>query len=355
MSYREGKPVAAAPPRSAPRRAAFSAFDVRPSQLTGVVLDNRYKIHGYLSGSTSRVYLAEDLQSSAPVVVKMLAPEAARNAALRQRILEQAREAVAVRHPNVIDILGVGQTPGGLPYLIMEALAGQPLIEVLRQSEKLPTDLALVLARQAAAGLSAMHRAGILHRHLKPSNLLVLGAPEQPYGLKLLDYGMAKGWESTAASNAHTLIGTIEYMAPEEILAEHADERSDIYSFGILLFQLFTGHVPFESTAGPVVLRHQLFSQVPPPSWLDDGIDPGLEAIILNATRKNPDNRYPSVQTLADDLDISVGLISGRIELRPLQQSPDVYLPRTDRGRDALEMLSRKFAEADAPDKTSGG
>src|SRR5262245_48513274 len=128
-------------PRSAPRRAAITSFQIRPSQLTGAVLDSRYKIHGYLSrGSSSRVYLAEDFDSGAPVVIKMLSPEAAQNAELRARIASEARASVAVRHPNVVDVLGVGETPGGLPYLVMEALPGEPLDEVLRKTPRISAD-----------------------------------------------------------------------------------------------------------------------------------------------------------------------------------------------------------------------
>lgn len=340
----EEKPDSLTPPRSAPRRAALSSFSVRPSQLTGAVLDDRYKIHGYLSrGATSRVYLAEDLESNAPVVIKMLSPEAARNPELRERIAVEARAGVLVRHPNVVDVLGVGETPGGLPYLVMEALPGEPLDELLRRTPMLSTDLALVLARQAAAGLAATHEAGVIHRDVKPGNLLVLGAPDQPYGLKLLDYGMAKLWDTGRTSATHTVVGTVEYIAPEQIVVEEVDARSDVYALGIVLFRLFTGHLPFETSVGPMVLRHQLFSPIPPPSWLDEHIDPELEAVIVNATRKHPDNRYPSMQALLQDLDAIVGLSSKEVTLRELERTPDAYEPQTERGREALEVLAQKF------------
>ncbi|HEY8945527.1 MAG TPA: serine/threonine-protein kinase [Polyangiaceae bacterium] len=310
------------------------------------MLDERYKIHGYLSrGATSRVYLAEDVDSGAPVVLKMLSPEAARDPELRARIAVEARAGVLVRHPNVVDVLGVGETPGGLPYLVMEALPGEPLDEVLRKTPLLPADLALVLARQAAAGLAATHDAGVIHRDVKPSNLLVLGAPDQPYGLKLLDYGMAKLWDMGPSSETHTVVGTVEYMAPEQIVVEDVNARSDVYALGVVLFRLFTGHLPFETSVGPMVLRHQLFSPIPPPSWLDDAIDSRLEAVILNATRKHPENRYGSMRDLLDDLDAIVGLSNKEVVVHDLRRTPDVYEPTTERGREALEVLARKFGK----------
>jgi serine/threonine-protein kinase len=344
MTDGASKPDSLVPPRSAPRRAALTAFQIRPSQLTGAILDGRYKIHGFLNrGSTARVYLAEDFETGAPVVVKMLSPESARNPELRARIATEARATIAVRHPNVVDVLGVGETQGGLPYLVMEALPGEPLDELLRKTPMLPPDLALVLARQAAAGLCATHAAGVVHRDVKPGNLLVLGAPDQPYGLKLLDYGLAKLWDQHPPSEANAIVGTVEYMAPEQILVEAVDARSDVYALGVVMFRLFTGQLPFETSVGPMVLRHQLFSPIPPPSWLDDEIDPRLEALILNATRKHPENRYPTMQALLADLDAIVGLSGNDVALRPLDKTPDAYEPRTERGREALDVLSRKF------------
>lgn len=344
MTNEEGKSDTLVPPRSAPRRAAVSAFPLRPSQLTGAVLEGRYKIHGHLNrGATSRVYLAEDAETGAPVLLKMLSPEAARNSELRARIAAEAHEAVVVRHPNVIDVLGVGETPGGLPYLVQEALPGELLDEVLRKTPTLPTDLALVLARQAAAGLAAIHDAGVVHGQVRPSNLLVLGAPEQPYGLKVLDYGAAKLWDSGPTSGTHTMSGTVEYLAPEQIVVEDVDERTDVYALGVVLFRLFTGQLPFETSVGPVVLRHQLFSPIPPASWLNDAIDPRIEALVANATRKRRENRYPTMLELSADVDAILGLSSAEVVPRSLARTPDVYEPRTERGREALEVLAQKF------------
>lgn len=330
------------PPRSAPRRAPLDAFSVRPSQLTGAVLDARYKIHGTLKrAANASIYLAEDLETAGAVVVKMLSPEAPPE--LRDRIATEARSAVAVRHPNVIEVLGVGETPGGLPYLVMEALPGEPLDEVLRKAPKLPAELCLVLGRQAAAGLAATHRAGVVHQEVRPANLLVLGAPGQPYGLKLLEYGVARLWDLGPGGDVHAVPGVVDYMAPEQIVVEPVGAKSDIYALGLVLFRLFTGQLPFESSVGPMILRHQLFSPVPPPSWLDDEMDPRIEAVILNATRKHPDNRYPDMDAMLEDLDAIVGLTSKAVSVRPLLRPDDIYEPQTLRAQQALEVLAQPY------------
>lgn len=331
------------PPPGASVALSFGQFKPQSSQLSGAVLGGRYKIHGFLSeGATSRVYLAEDVQTGSAVVVKMLTPNAARSLELRECMEREAQAALAIRHPNVVAVLGSGETGGGLPYVVMEALLGESLDEMLGRRGALPTDLALTLARQAAAALAATHAAGIVHRDVKPGNLLVLGAPERPYGLKLLDYGMAR-LGPNERTDRNTVLGTLEYIAPEQIVVEDVDQRADIYAFGVVLFRLLTGHLPFDNSAGPMVLRHQLFSPMPPPTWLDETLDPRLEAIILNATRKDPVNRYASMGEVISDLEAVLGLSSNEVKLRPLTREPDLYEPRSERGREALEVLSRKF------------
>jgi serine/threonine-protein kinase len=132
-------------------------------------------------------------------------------------------------------------------------------------------------------------------------------------------------------------------MAPEQIVVESVDARADLYSLGVVLFRLVTGHLPFETDAGPMVLRHQLFSPVPPPSWLDEGMDPRVEALILNATRKHPDNRYPTMAAFVADLEAILEHADREVGRRPLVRTPDVYVPTTERGREALRVLSQKF------------
>jgi serine/threonine-protein kinase len=130
-------------------------------------------------------------------------------------------------------------------------------------------------------------------------------------------------------------------MAPEQILAEPVDARSDVYSFGVVLFRMLTGHLPFEAEVPADLLRHQLFSPIPPPSWLLEGISPGLETIVLNATRKDPDNRYSGMAEVLADLErLELGK---HVELRSLLHTPDGYEAKSEQGRKAAEVLARRF------------
>jgi eukaryotic-like serine/threonine-protein kinase len=331
-------------PNAAGRRSA-SLHEFRPSesQLTGTVLGDRYKVHGYLTrGATARVYLAEDLTDNVPVAIKMLAPESNKAHELSPRMRREAEALRGIDHPNVIKVLDTGETLSGVPYLVLEALPGETLGDYLRRQGTPPFELALTLVRQAAQGLCAAHRAGIVHRDVKPDNFVLLGPIGEPFGLKLIDFGMAK-LSSSAGSGTHSILGTVEYMAPEQILMETVDARTDVYSLGVVMFRLFTGHLPFDTDGAADLLRHQLFSSLPPPSWLEEDLDRRLERMILTATRKNPDNRYGSMQLLLDDLDSMVGMSPNEVSQRPPPLVPDAYAPRTERGAEALGILAQKF------------
>lgn len=326
------------------RSASLHEFRPSESQLTGMVLGDRYKVHGYLTrGSTARVYLAEDLTDNVPVAIKMLAPESNKSHELSVRMLREADALRGIDHPNVVRVLDSGETTGGVPYLVLEALPGETLGDYLRRQGTPPFEVSLSLARQAAQGLCAAHRAGVVHRDVKPDNFVLLGPTGDPYGLKVIDFGMAKLDRQGGTSGTHTILGTVEYMAPEQILAEPVDARTDVYALGVVMFRLFTGHLPFETEAPGDLIRHQLFSSLPPPSWLEDELDQRIERMILTATRKHPDNRYADMQALLDDLDSLVGVSPAEVSVHPPRVAPDAYAPRTTRGSEALELLAQKF------------
>ncbi len=332
----------------APRGSAtFGSFGARESTRSGAVLAGRYQVRGFLTrGATARVYLAEDLATRSPVVVKMLAAETAASAEFRGRLVREAEAAKAIVHPNVVTVIDAGQTDEGAPFLVMEALLGESLGEYLRREGSIPFDTALILLKQAAAGLAAAHRAGVVHRDVKPDNFLLLGAPGEPYGLKVIDFGLAKLWNGdSSTSGAHNILGTAEYMAPEQILVETVDPRSDVYSLGVVMFRMFTGHLPFESVGQADLLRHQLFSTVPPPSWLNEKLDLRVDHVVRTATRKHRENRYSTMDALIADLDILLGLDSRELLTVPLAVIPDAYAPTSERGREAAQLLATKFGE----------
>jgi serine/threonine protein kinase len=244
-----------------------------------------------------------------------------------------------------VAVVDAGQTDEGAPFLVMEALLGESLGEYLRREGTIPFDTALILLKQAAAGLAAAHLAGVVHRDVKPDNFLLLGTRGEPYGLKVIDFGLAKLWHGSSGTSGAHILGTAEYMAPEQILVESVDPRSDVYSLGVVMFRAFTGHLPFESVDQADLLRHQLFSSVPPPSWLNDALDARVDRVVQTATRKHRENRYPTMDAIISDLDALLGLHSRALTAPTPSMAPDAYVPTSDRGREAAGLLATKFGE----------
>lgn len=329
----------------APRTETAFGFRVAATGRAGLLLGSRYEVRGFLSrGATSKVYLGHDQQTGSPVAIKILRSAARAKPGLRERFEQEACVGLRIDHESVVRVLAAEVPASGLCYIVMEPVLGESLGQLLRHGMAWAFDVRLRLARWAAEAVDAVHRAGVLHRDIKPDNFLVLGDREAPTGLKLLDLGMATdGADAAEDHDRGQVLGTAEYMAPEQILAEPVDARSDVYSFGVLLFRLFTEHLPFEDTHLVDTLRHQLFSPAPPPSWVADGMDDRLEGVILTALCKHPDNRYPTMAALLGDL---AALASGgQPVLVPRRQDPDAYVPSTDRGRGALRSLAVPFGE----------
>jgi serine/threonine-protein kinase len=319
-----------------PLRARRPALAGTTTRSSGLILDGRFKIQGFVDkGATARVYVAEDLATGEPVVVKRFAPTIAQREAVRARFPGEARALGAIDHPNVVRVISAGEHDGD-PYVVMEALDGETLGERLQREGALPVDVALDVTRAIARGLAAAHDAGVVHRDVKPENVFLVGPSEAPE-VKVIDFGMAHLDHEREREGIGLVLGTMQYMAPEQALGEAVDERSDVYALGVLMFRALTGHLPFDAKAVPLLLGHQLFSPAPPPSWLDEDLDPRIETVILCAMRKHPENRYATMHALLRDLD--------RTEAQgwPLVHEPDVYEPVTDDGREAVAFVAKRF------------
>lgn len=335
------------------RPVDLAHFCVRPSKRVGEFLGDRYRIEGLLgSGGTANVYVAVDTRIGHSVVVKQLNRDGVDNEGIRSRFLTEGEALANLQHPRIMRVLDFATGPDGLPYIVTEALVGETLASLLSRRPLLPPSITLMIARQTAQGLIAAHRAGIIHRDIKPHNLFLLGPRGAPFGVKIIDFGMAKVARSGQAHSdsfsdsggVHTVLGTIEYMAPEQAMTDPVDGRADIYGFGIVLFRLLTGHLPFQASSEIDLLCHQLYSPVPSPSWFDDTIDPHLDAIVTRATRKHPDNRYRNVREMLSDLDVALGLCHGDPADRSLVVEPDVYRPKNEKGREVAELLAQRHA-----------
>ena len=261
------------------------------------------------------VYLAEHPQIGRRVAVKVLRPEMIREQQLLVRFLNEARAANAIRHPNIIEVLDSGTTPEGVPYLVMELLEGEVLSARIRRVGKLPVREAMEFAYQTASALAAAHSKGIVHRDLKPDNLFVVPHPGDPSAremIKVLDFGIAKLQTLPTGGGMQTrtgmLMGTPVYMSPEQCLGTRAvDHRSDIYSLGIIMFEMLAGHPPFVSEGfGELVYMHL---NVRPPSMrdLNAEVTASIEGLIMKALEKSPDARQRSATELQMDIRNAAG------------------------------------------------
>jgi hypothetical protein len=235
------------------------------------------------------------------VAVKVLKPQLAADPSERSRFEREARKAAAVRHDHIVTVYRVGQTEGKtLPYLVMEYQPGETLAARLRRQGVLPPREAAELVRQAALGLAAAHARGLVHRDVKPSNILLAAVDGRA---KITDFGLARATAAgAAASQSGAVVGTPAYMSPEQITAPgKVDGRSDVYSLGVVLYEALTGERPFRGVAH-LVLGQVVHDEPRPPRKLNDAVPRDLETIALKAMAKEPEGRYATAGALAGDL-----------------------------------------------------
>jgi serine/threonine-protein kinase len=279
--------------------------------------------------------------------------DVAKNAVARERFLREVEVAATIGHPNVVQVLDAGERPDGSPFIVLEFLHGESLGDLLRRDGSVEPAFGLPMLCKAAAALDAAHRAGIVHRDVKPDNLFLLGERGAPYTLKVVDFGMAKLQEGSHLSQTGMTVGTIAYIAPEQALADPIDGRTDVYGLGVVMYRTLTGKLPFEARDDATLLAMHLFLPPPPPTSVRPGLDPRIEAVILTALRKRPENRYPTMAALLADLerisqpdappsagvDQPDGPRGGDVVLAPLSVLPDIYEPVTQTAREAAAFL----------------
>jgi eukaryotic-like serine/threonine-protein kinase len=275
----------------------------------GLLLDGRYLLQALLDeGGASSVWRAENVRIGRAVAVKILRPEVAHSPRDVERFRREAQIAVRLSSPHVVDVLDFGDAPGGALYLVMELLAGVSLRERLRRDERLPPARVTELLRQLLAGLDAAHRAGIVHRDLKPDNLWLVPLPDGEERLKILDFGIAKLAEPsppTERDQAGFVVGTPQFLSPEQAVGAEVDHRADLYSAGIIAWLLATGRHPFPTHDPLTLLRAHAYEPVPSPAdeWPSLASHPALLRFIARATEKDRDRRAQSAAELIEVLE----------------------------------------------------
>jgi len=276
-----------------------------PDPLIGRVLGDRYRVLGLIAeGGMGTVYRAEHVVLGRRLAVKVLRPEFSTDEDLVRRFQREAVAASRLGQENIVDVTDFGRTREGNLYFVMEQLEGRSLAAVLHAEGPLPFDRTALILAQLCRALAAAHGHGIVHRDLKPDNVVVLRRDDGSDFVKVVDFGISKspGEGEERITRAGTIIGTPEYMAPEQGSATAVDHRADVYAFGILAYEMVTGTIPFQgATAVATLVEHQ--TRVPdPPSKRRSGVPPELDWLVLKALEKKPQNRQQSMAELGEDL-----------------------------------------------------
>src|SRR3954466_16037635 len=265
--------------------------------LIGRVFDRRYTIERKLgAGGMANVYLAEDGELGRRVAIKILNDRHSHDDQFVERFRREAKNAAGLSHPNIVSIYDRGEFDGSY-YIAMEYIEGRTLKELIVRNGPTPVPIAIDYARQVLSAIAFAHRNGVVHRDIKPHNIVV----GRDGRLKVTDFGIARSGASQM-TEAGSIIGTAQYLSPEQARGAHVDQRSDIYSLGIVLYEMLTGEVPFTGDT-PVEIAMKHLSQVPePPSKLRPQVPHDLDAVVMRSIAKDPDQRYGSAEEMEADL-----------------------------------------------------
>lgn len=272
----------------------------------GALLGNRYELEQIIGrGGMAEVWKARDNRLHRDVAVKRLRVDLASDATFQARFRREAQAAAGLNHPNIVSVYDTGEeidpkSDVHVPFIVMEYVDGVTLREVLRDGRKILPERALEFTQGVLDALSYSHRAGIVHRDIKPANVMLTSSG----AVKVMDFGIARAVADTSATMTQTaaVIGTAQYLSPEQARGEKVDARSDIYSTGCLLYELLVGRPPFIGDS-PVSVAYQHVREIPvAPSTLDPEITPAMDAIVLKALAKDPNERYPDARAMREDI-----------------------------------------------------
>ena len=314
--------------------------------IPGSYLINRYEIIMKIgSGGMADVYKAKDHVLNRLVAIKVLKQEYSTDATFVKKFRVEAQSAAGLSHPNIVNVYDVGEDDG-VYFIVMELVQGITLKNYIDMKGKLDIREALNISVQIASGLSAAHENRIIHRDIKPQNIIM----SRDGKVKVTDFGIAKVADSTTVTT--TAAGTVHYISPEQARGGYSDERSDIYSLGITMYEMVTGRVPFEGETNVAVALMHIQSEITPPRQLEPSIPVSFEKIILKCTQKKPERRYASARELIADLRKVLTHPDGEYVVIPGAIPPGRTIVMNDNDIDSLKAASLRKNFGTKPEET---
>jgi len=278
------------------------------SKMIGTVLSGRYRLEAKLgSGGMSTVYLARDTTLDRPVAVKVMHREMSEQADQLERFRQEARAVAKISHPNVVAVIDAGED-GGYPYIVFEYVEGETLKARINRVGALDVQESLAYAIEIARGLTVAHARKMVHRDIKPQNVLI----DAEGRAKLTDFGISRQLEKDGLTATGRVLGTTDYVAPEQAMGRGADQRSDIYSLGVVLFEMLTGHVPFQADSQVGVAMKHVNEELPDVQADRPELSAATALVVERATAKDPTKRYADIGEMIDDLSTALEVEAAR-------------------------------------------
>ncbi len=285
---------------------------VRPDPMVGAVLDGRYRVEAVIAtGGMSSVYRGVDIRLDRPVAIKVMDSRYAGDQQFLTRFQLEARAVARLKDPGLVAVYDQG-VDGAHPFLVMELIDGGTLRELLQERGPMPPHAVAAVLRPVLGGLAVAHRSGLVHRDVKPENVLISDDGE----VKIADFGLVRAVAAAKITSDSVILGTADYLSPEQVRSGDASPRSDVYASGVLIYELLTGATPFRGDSPLTVAYARMDNDVPPPSTVIRGVPTQFDELVRHACARDPVHRFADAQEMAvalDDICVELGLPPFRV------------------------------------------